>query len=660
MKKRALSCMLSAAMAASVFSSIPATVSAKIDFDNLPTPISADDDSKEVKDFISAKTTLKIAYKYDYSNSEAVYASLEWTPVKNALMYRVLARKPRDKEYTVIATVCSTEYYATAETPMYFCVQPVTFNYDDEIVEGKKSNRIRLAPSVNKKNNDLVVDAAEGIDGEGSVIEECEEAVYEEIDADMGVALPSPTMPEVNTEEYSHSEESGFKSAAADPLSTFSADVDTAAYANIRRILSDGGNIPEDAVRIEEMLNYFDYNYVQPKGSSPFSVTYELSDCPWNDKAKLLMLGIQGKDIPAKDTPASNLVFLVDVSGSMYSPDKLPLVVEAINMMAQTMSSEDRISIVTYSGEENIVLAGAKGNQVNTVKAMTASLEAGGSTNGEGGINAAYDIAEHYFIEGGNNRIIIATDGDLNVGISSESELKELIEEKRETGVYFTALGFGDGNLKDNKLETLADNGNGSYHYIDTGAEAAKVLVEERNSTLYTIAGDVKMQLEFNPQNVKSYRLIGYDNRRLNNEDFTDDTKDAGEVGAGHSVTVMYEIIPADGKADASLKYQQPTGKNKDEWCTLKVRYKKPGESKSKQISTVIKGSAYSPAEEMSDRMKFACAVTQFGLLLKDSEYKGNASIESIEALMADGFKNIGYSDSLAELVKLYKKYYKD
>ncbi|MBQ7782635.1 MAG: DUF3520 domain-containing protein, partial [Oscillospiraceae bacterium] len=235
-----------------------------------------------------------------------------------------------------------------------------------------------------------------------------------------------------------------------------------------------------------------------------------------------------------------------------------------------------------------------------------------------------------------------------------------LIEEKRETGVYFTALGFGDGNLKDNKLETLADTGNGSYHYIDTGAEAAKVLVEERNSTLYTIAGDVKMQLEFNPQNVKSYRLIGYDNRRLNNEDFTDDTKDAGEVGAGHSVTVMYEIIPADGKADASLKYQQPTGKNKDEWCTLKVRYKKPGESKSKQISTVIKGSAYSPAEEMSDRMKFACAVTQFGLLLKDSEYKGNASIESIEALLADGFKNIGYSDSLAELVKLYKKYYKD
>ncbi|MCH5348750.1 MAG: von Willebrand factor type A domain-containing protein [Oscillospiraceae bacterium] len=426
--------------------------------------------------------------------------------------------------------------------------------------------------------------------------------------------------------------------------------MDTASYANLRRLITGGYSIPDDAVRIEEMLNYFDYDYVVPKNNA-FKINTELSDCPWNNEAQLLMVGIQGKKV--EKTPNSNLVFLIDTSGSMYSQDKLPLVIKSVKKLANTMGKNDRISIVTYSGEERVIVAGANGNQIKMISDLVSQLYADGVTNGESGINAAYALAEKYYIKGGNNRIIMATDGDLNVGISSEDELKKLIEEKRKSGVYFSVLGYGTGNIKDNKMETLADNGNGSYHYIDTAREAEKVLVAERDSTLFTIAEDVKLQVEFNPANVKSYRLIGYDNRRLANEDFKNDAKDAGEVGAGHSVTAIYEIIPADGKSGDSLKYQQNSkAANTDEIATVKVRYKNPTSKKVSQISAVVDKASYS--KEMSDNMKLAAAVTEFGLVLKNSDHKGSATADGALKL-AESISKPNYYEK--ELIKLIKKY---
>lgn len=660
MKKRFLSCALSLLIAAGTLPAMSGTAAAKIDFDNLPTPISAD--KKTTDKFKRSKPELSFDTDYSYGYGRV---GLSWTPVDGALYYTVYEKNKGEKKYSKLGDV-TDEYIYIGRQECSYRVRAVTFSYDDEMIYSDYSKAVTYKPEKVRVKEYGNVDAGEGMDG-GDDIFYSEEAEYDyEEDICYEQAIGSSTAMqtavnsifEENTEEYSDAEESGFKNSLTDPLSTFSADVDTASYANLRRIITEGSRIPEDAVRIEEMLNYFDYNYVEPKGTSPFSLTYELSDCPWNEDSKLMMIGVQGKDIPKEETPDSNLVFLVDVSGSMYSQDKLPLVVESINTLAETMSENDRISIVTYSGSEDIILAGAKGNQVNTVKAMTSLLEADGSTNGEGGIRAAYDIAEHYFIEGGNNRIILASDGDLNVGISDDEELKKLVEEKRKGGVYLTTLGFGAGNLKDSKMEILADNGNGSYHYIDSAKEAYKVLSEERNSTLYTIAKDVKLQVEFNPENVKSYRLIGYDNRRLNNEDFENDAKDAGDVGAGHSVTVLYEIIPADGKTSSSLKYSKPTGNNKDEWCTLKVRYKKPGETSSKMISAVIGSSAYSPADKMCDKMKFACAVAEFGLILKDSEYKGTASIAGVKKLLSGIKEDIRYSNDFKELIKLYEENY--
>lgn len=660
MKKRLLSCVLSLLIAAGTLPAMSGSAAAKIDLNDLPTPISADKKTTDKFKRSKPKLSLDTDYSYGYGR-----VGLSWTPVDGALYYTVYGKNKGEKKYSKLADVTDEYLYINSQECSYR-VRAVTFSYDDEMIFSDYSKAVTYKPKKVKGGGSI--DAGEGLDDGGDDIYYYEEAEYDyeeevcEEEAIESSPVPVPTAVnsifEENTEEYSDAEESGFKNALTDPLSTFSADVDTASYANLRRIITEGSRIPEDAVRIEEMLNYFDYNYVEPKGTSPFSLTYELSDCPWNKNSKLMMIGVQGKDIPEEKTPDSNLVFLVDVSGSMYSQDKLPLVVESINTLAETMSENDRISIVTYSGSEDIILAGAKGNQKNTVKAMTSLLEAGGSTNGEGGIRAAYDIAEHYFIEGGNNRIILASDGDLNVGISDDKELKKLVEEKRESGVYLTTLGFGAGNLKDSKMEILADNGNGSYHYIDSAKEAYKVLSEERNSTLYTIAKDVKLQVEFNPANVKSYRLIGYDNRRLNNEDFENDAKDAGDVGAGHSVTVLYEIIPADGKTDSNLKYSKPTGNNKDEWCTLKVRYKKPGETKSKMISAAIGSSAYSPADKMCDKMKFACAVAEFGLILKESEYKGTASIAGVKKLLSGIKEDILYSSDFKELIRLYEENY--
>lgn len=435
-----------------------------------------------------------------------------------------------------------------------------------------------------------------------------------------------------NTEEYRYISENGFKNVMEEPLSTFSADVDTAAYSNVRRMIRAGQEIPADAVRIEEMINYFDYDYPEPEGDEPFSVTTEYSGCPWNPQHRLLMIGLQAKEIDFENRPSSNFVFLLDVSGSMYSDDKLPLVQKSFAMLAENLTENDRVSIVTYAGYESVILDGMPGNETTAIVDALESLEAGGSTAGAAGIEKAYELAQNYFIPGGNNRIILATDGDLNVGISSEGELTRLVQEKKKSGVHLSVLGVGTGNIKDNKMEALADNGDGNYNYIDSIFEAKKVLVDEMGGTLITVAKDVKIQVEFNPLQVDGYRLIGYENRLLNREDFNDDRVDAGEIGSGHTVTALYEIIPADTKSDSQenhLKYQTagtPTGDS--ELMTVSLRYKAPNGDKSKLISHPVEADSY--RENMSENLSFASAVAEFGMVLRDSENRGNATFDSI------------------------------
>lgn len=462
-----------------------------------------------------------------------------------------------------------------------------------------------------------------------------------------------------NTEEYNSIEESGYKSVAANPLSTFSIDVDTASYANVRRMIQEGGYVNPDAVRIEEFINYFNYSYPQPATDDPFSVTTELSDCPWNSEAKLLLVGLKAEDIQQEEREPLNLVFLIDVSGSMFSEDKLPLVQKAFSMLTDTLTEDDRISIVTYAGEENVVLKGTSGADKEKIKEAVNSLEAGGSTYGEAGINRAYELAEKYFIKNGNNRVLLATDGDLNVGLSSEEELTELIEEKRESGVFLSVLGFGTGNIKDNRMEALADHGNGNYSYIDSESEAKKVLVEEMSGTLYTVAKDVKIQVEFNPANVSGYRLIGYENRALADKDFTDDTKDAGEIGAGHTVTALYEIVmngSGTSIPEADLKYQRNTVTgNKDELLTVSLRYKQPDGDKSKLISVPVTMESYSA--KMPKNMTFAAAAAEFGMVLKGSEYCGSASCGQIlEMLEENGYDKDDYKSEFVYLVRTMDK----
>lgn len=655
MRKQIISGVLSAVMLLGTLPAIP--VSAAIDLENLPTPISSDTDT--VNKFTRSVPSLSVKS-----------GDLIWKPVEGALYYEIYRKDQETGKFEKYGTSFDTYYWLPWSETGEFYIRAITYTYDDVKTHSRNSNTVKSGHySYNDYDDDADASADAGIEYDYDDYEEV--GYYDDYDyepsASAGIASDEDDIDEdstsyagvdeefeeyedYNTEEYSQSEESGWKTAALSPLSTFSADVDTASYANLRRLLNDERSIPEDAVRIEEMLNYFNYDYVRPKNNA-FKINTELTDCPWNSDAQLLMVGIQGKTV--EKTPDSNLVFLIDTSGSMYDEDKLPLVVKSVKKLAKTMGKNDRISIVTYSGEERVIVAGANGNQIKMISDLVSQLDADGSTNGESGINAAYAIAEKYYIEGGNNRIIMATDGDLNVGISSEDELKKLIEEKRKSGVYFTVLGFGDGNIKDNKMEALADNGNGSYHYIDTAKEAEKVLVEERDSTLYTIAGDVKLQVEFNPENVKSYRLIGYDNRRLENEDFKNDAKDAGEVGAGHSVTAIYEIIPADGKSGSSLKYQTSSkAADTDEMLTVKVRYKNPKTGKVFQISSTVDKDDYS--NTMSDNMKLACAVTEFGLVLKNSDYKGTSTAE--EALtLAQGINDPDiYETELMKLIRIY------
>lgn len=458
-------------------------------------------------------------------------------------------------------------------------------------------------------------------------------------------------------EEYTEIVENRFISTSDMPVSTFSADVDTAAYSIIRKKLM-GDEMPNvNSVRIEEMLNYFTYNLDGPEGDEKIHVTKEMGTAPWNTNHQLLMLGLKTEDIVYEESVASNLVFLLDVSGSMNRDDKLPLLKQAILMLVDELRPADRISIVVYAGAAGLVLDGADGGDKDAIIEAINALEAGGSTAGGAGIQLAYEVAAANYIEGGNNRVILATDGDFNVGISTTSQLESFISEKRETGVFLSVFGFGEGNIKDNNMETLADKGNGSYHYIDSLLEAKKVFVDELGGTLVTVAKDVKLQVEFNPALVKGYRLIGYENRLLDYQDFNDDEVDSGDMGAGHEVIVLYEIIPADSLEEIDdIEIEKPEdlkydGENyPDEIMTLSIRYKEPDSDTSKLDEHIVYQNEIT--DTPSDNFLFASAVVEFGLLLRDSDYKSDANYYNVITRATDTADD-EYKEQFIELVRI-------
>ncbi|WP_417351765.1 YfbK domain-containing protein [Flavobacterium alkalisoli] len=483
-----------------------------------------------------------------------------------------------------------------------------------------------------------------------------------EISDELDNEQPDPFKIHIDKEEYEMFEENKFENPAVTPLSTFSIDVDNASYTNVRRFLNNGQTVPKDAVRVEEMINFFKYSYPQPKGDMPFSINTEYSDAPWNPKHKLLKIGLKGLEIPTEDLPASNFVFLIDVSGSMDSENKLPLLKQSMKLLVNQMRPKDRIAIVVYAGAAGLVLPSTSGSEKTKIVKALDELNAGGSTAGGEGIELAYKTAQEHFIKGGNNRVILATDGDFNVGASSNRDMQTLIEEKRKNGVFLTCLGYGMGNYKDSKMETLADKGNGNYAYIDNMQEADRFLQKEFKGSMYAIAKDVKIQIEFNPKHVQSYRLIGYENRKLRNEDFANDAIDAGELGSGHTVTALYEIIPTGVQSDyfnpaPELKYSQPTAsKNKysDELATIKFRHKKPDGDKSKETVQVIPNKAVS-LEQASGDFKFAAAVAWFGLKLRDSKLIPNKASKDIIKLAKEGSKPDpdGYKAEFIRLVDM-------
>lgn len=465
-----------------------------------------------------------------------------------------------------------------------------------------------------------------------------------------------------NTEDYEGLDENTFQEATQNPLSTFSIDVDAASYSNMRRFINNGQNPPKDAVRIEEMINYFNYDYKQPTSHDPFSINTEVAQAPWNEKHQLVHIGLQGKVIPTENLPASNLVFLLDVSGSMFAQNKLPLLKSGLKMLVEQLREEDMVSIVVYAGAAGCVLPPTSGKEKDKIIEALQKLQAGGSTAGGAGIELAYKIAKENFMKEGNNRIILATDGDFNVGASSNEAMEDLIEKKRKEGVFLTVLGFGMGNYKDSKMEILADKGNGNYAYIDNILEAKKVLVNEFGGTLFTIAKDVKIQVEFNPVNVTAYRLIGYENRKLNNEDFNNDKKDAGELGSGHTVTALYEIIPkgVDSyfKPIDDLKYQQNKPKIEkadygDELLTVKFRYKAPNEEVSQLIVKTVENTIKA-LDKTSDNFRWSAAVATYGMLLKDSDYLENGDYQLVADLAksAKGKDENGYRIEFIKLVE--------
>ena len=468
---------------------------------------------------------------------------------------------------------------------------------------------------------------------------------------------------ENSNEEYSEIVENAFKSTTEEPLSTFSLDVDRASYSNIRRMMMGGYLPPIDAVRIEEMINYFNYPYEQPSGKHPIAMNSTLSECPWNEKHQIIHVGIQGKKIETDNLPPSNLVFLLDVSGSMNQANKLPLVKSAFKLLLDQLRPEDRVAIVTYAGNAGVVLESTAASEKEKIWAAMKGLTPGGSTAGAQGIITAYDIAKSNFIKGGNNRVILATDGDFNVGVSSAEGLESMIEEKRKSNIFLSVMGFGTGNYKDHRMQVLANKGNGNHSYIDNMLEAQKTLVNEFGGSMFTIAKDVKIQIEFNPAYVGAYRLIGYENRLLNKEDFNDDTKDAGEIGSGISMTALYEIIPAGVESNLiasvdDLKYQnnpkpEANGILNNELATLKFRYKDPEGDKSKKIVQTI-GPKLNKISSNSETTNFIMAVAEFGMLLRESNYLQESSIQQITRLAEDA-DDIKGKDEFLQLVQLYE-----
>jgi Ca-activated chloride channel family protein len=463
--------------------------------------------------------------------------------------------------------------------------------------------------------------------------EELSQLVQKDAPLDDGVALEPDQNAEAiehNTEAYDAIAENRFISAANQPLSTFSVDVDTASYSNTRRFLREGQTPPKGAVRIEELVNYFDYDYPAPQGDAPFSVYTEIGDAPWASGHRLVHVGLQGRSIALEDVPPRNLVFLLDVSGSMNDPNKLPLLKRSFGALVETLSEKDTVAITVYAGASGLVLPATPGSDRRTILSALERLEAGGSTNGGEGIRLAYSVARAQQKPGGINRVVLATDGDFNVGTTSHSELLDLIEQERKSGVFLTVLGFGMGNYNDSTLEKIADHGNGNYAYIDSDQEARKVLVQQANATLITIAKDVKIQIEFNPHVVGAYRLIGYENRALRDQDFHDDKKDAGDIGAGHTVTALYEIVtPDDAKRLAPterLKYQVPTGTTANgEALTVKLRFKRPNSDVSELMSVPVANRTVA-ANQTSESFRFSSAVAAFGMTLRQSEHKGAAN----------------------------------
>ena len=466
--------------------------------------------------------------------------------------------------------------------------------------------------------------------------------------------------PSLDGEKYEEYDETGFQLVQTAPLSTFSADVDTASYANVRRIITDGyavTQIPEDAVRAEEFVNYFSYDLDAPEDGEMFSVTIEASACPWNEDHDLMMIGIRAKDEDVQEI-RQNLVFLVDISGSMWSDDKLPLAKKSMLKLLETLSPEDTISIVTYASGEDLLLDGVHPTErmLGHIKAKINQLEADGSTAGEKGLQMAYEVAQENYIEGGNNRIILMTDGDLNVGISDPDDLERFITEKAKTGVYLSALGFGEGNLRDDAIERLADCGNGNYSYIDSTLEAKKVLIDEAASTLFTVANDVKFQIEFNPDTVNAYRLIGYENRRMADTDFKDDTKDAGEIGAGYEMIALYELIPADSDAAIDLRYSQEEDEKteedgfSDELGMLSIRWKENGQEEADEKNVIIYKDVYT--DNPSDAFRFAAAVTEFAQTIRGSENNGNGSLEHVYDTLKELTLDDEYKEEFKYLVR--------
>ena len=540
-------------------------------------------------------------------------------------------------------------------------------------INGEKSKKNELDYMDNKSISSIKVlkikDAVEvfGKKGEnGALIIETENRNYYPVEKlnkkfEKKDIYPSNLDFEEIQETYESFIENPFENAISSPLSTFSIDVDNASYTKIRSLITNGETIPKDAVRVEEMMNFFKYSYAPPKNEHPFSIQTEYGSCPWNNKHKLVQIGLQGKEIPTGNLPNSNFVFLIDVSGSMSAENRLPLVIESLKILTKQLRKDDKISIVVYAGAAGLVLPATSGNEKDKINEALENLDAGGSTAGGEGIKLAYKIAEENFIKGGNNRVIIATDGDFNVGASSDSDMISLIEEKRESDVFLTCLGYGMGNYKDSKLEKLADNGNGNYAYIDNMQEANRFLSKEFKGSLFAIAKDVKIQIEFNPKLVQSYRLIGYENRKLHPKDFTNYAIDAGELGSGHSVTALYEIIPVEVKSEYSvdtidLKYSNTITKTNtftNELATIKFRYKKPDGKKSIEIIQTVENKS-SSLDNNSDDFKFCAAVAWFGLTLKDSKFVPNKNKKDIIelALKSKSEDKDGYRSEFITLIE--------